>query len=161
MATNSKKEAKSKSKAKPAKKAASKSASSTATKPKLDIKVVNSRDKLPDEEMKITKRTRDDVKAEMKTGKVDEDIYTKEGQESLEEDDEIKTWEEGFMEGATDDGQLGKDALTGASLIDADNIYEVEFEGKNYRFVSEKNAIEFLNKKERLAKKSKEVIRLD
>ncbi len=147
MATNSKKEAKNKPKAK--------SAKPTATKPKMDIKVINSRDKLPDEEIKITKRTRDDVKAEMKSGKADEDIYTKEGQESLEEDDEIETWEEGFMEGAADDGQLGKDALTGASLINADNIFEVEIEGKNYRFVSEKNAIEFMNKKEKLVKKAK------
>ncbi len=141
---NSKAKLNTKSKAKP-----------TATKPKVDIQIINSRSKLPDEEMKITKRTKDDIEAEMKAGKADEDIYTKEGQELLEEDDEIETWEEGFMEGAADDGQLGKDALTGASLIDADNIYEVEFEGKNYRFVSEKNAIEFLNKKEKQVKKGR------
>lgn len=142
MATKTKKEAKVKSRAKLAK-------------PKMDIQIINSRSKLPDEEMKITKRTKDEVEAEMKAGKTDEDIYTKEGQELLEEDDEIETWEEGFMEGAADDGQLGKDALTGASLINADNIYEVEFEGKNYRFISEKNAIEFLNKKEKQMKKAK------
>ncbi|MBI4980632.1 hypothetical protein HZC30_03705 [Candidatus Woesearchaeota archaeon] len=155
MATKTKTEAKNKPKAKPAKTSASKPASSTASKPKVDIKVVNSREKLPDEEMKITKRTKDDIEAEMKSGKADEDVYTKEGEELLEEDDEIEPWEEGFMEGAADDGQLGKDALTGASLINADNIFEVEIEGRNYRFISEKNAIEFMNKKEKLVKKAK------
>ncbi len=151
MATKTKKEAKNKPKVKPQAKANTK----LKAKSKVDIQIINSRAKLPDEEMKLTKRTKDDIEAEMKTGKADEDVYTKEGQELLEEDDEIETWEEGFMEGATADGQLGKDALTGASLINADNIYEVEFEGKNYRFVSEKNAIEFLNKKEKMVKKSK------
>lgn len=143
MATKTKKEAKNKLKSK---------AKSTA-KPKVDIQIINPRTKLPDEEVKITKRTKDDIEAEMKAGKADEDIYTKEGEELLEEDDEIEPWEEGFMEGAADDGGLGKDALTGASLTNADNIYEVEFEGKEYRFVSEKNAIEFLNKKEKIVKK--------
>ena len=158
MATKTQKEAKNKSRAKLAKCCGSNIRRPQSSLPKMDIQVVNSRSKLPDEEMKITKRTKDDIEAEMKSGKADEDVYTKEGQELLEEDDEIETWEEGFMAGAADDGQLGKDALTGASLLNADNIYEVEFEGKNYRFVSEKNAIEFLNKKEKMVNKVKDFL---
>src|SRR3989344_8743594 len=79
-------------------------------------------------------------------GDEDEDIYTEEGRKKLEENDEIEPWEEGVMEGASELGQLGKDALTGAPLMGADEVIEMELDGKMYRFVSEKNAEKFRNK---------------
>ncbi len=95
---------------------------------------------LPDE-------TTEQIEEDIKVGEKDEDIYTKEGRKVQEDEDEIEPWEEGFMEGASGPGQLGKDALTGKPLMGADNVYEVEHEGKLYRFVSEKNAEEFLKKR--------------
>ena len=83
----------------------------------------------------------------MEHGDVDEDVYSKEGREKLEEDGEIEPWEEGFMEGAAQAGQLGKDALTGEPLMD--DVVEAEIKGKLYRFVSEENAKKFREKKEK------------
>src|SRR3989338_1165514 len=98
----------------------------------------------PAEEQGIEREeTDEEVEEEMKTGRKDEDIYAKKGRDLLEEDDEIQPWEEGFMEGASGLGQLGKDALTGEPLMGADDIIELEHEGKLYRFVSEKNAEAF------------------
>lgn len=97
---------------------------------------------LPDE-------TEDELETEMKTGAKDEDIYDKKGRDLLEEDDEIAPWEEGFMEGAHDAGQLGKDALTGEPLMGADDVIEMDYEGKLYRFVSRKNAEEFVKRRKK------------
>ena len=74
---------------------------------------------------------------------------TEEGRKKLEEDDEIAPWEEGFMEGAHDAGQLGKDALTGEPLMGADDVIEMDYEGKLYRFVSRKNAEEFVKRRKK------------
>ncbi|MEK6900827.1 MAG: hypothetical protein AABX37_00620 [Nanoarchaeota archaeon] len=102
----------------------------------------------PAEEQGIEREeTDEEVEEGMKTGRKDEDIYAKKGRELLEEDDEIEPWEEGFMEGASGLGQLGKDALTGEPLAGADDIIELEFEGKMYRFVSRANAEKFMKKK--------------
>ena len=110
----------------------------------------------PDEEQgPFHKDTPDEKRLHMKAGEDDEDIYDKEGRDALEEDDEIKPWEEGFMEGASGLGQLGKDALTGQPLMGADDVIELEHEGKLYRFVSEKNAEAFLQKKKAQKKKNK------
>lgn len=79
-------------------------------------------------------------------GDEDESVYTAKGREKLEEDDELDASEEGFMEGASDAGQLGKDALTGEPLMDVEDVYELQFNGKTYRFVNEKNAKKFLEK---------------
>src|SRR3989338_9919873 len=79
-------------------------------------------------------------------GDEDEDVYTEEGRKKLEENDEIAPWEEGLMEGASGIGQLGKDALTGKPIIDADEVIEMELDGKLYRFVSTKNAEKFREK---------------
>jgi len=78
------------------------------------------------------------------------DIYDEDTREELEENDEIEPWEEGFVEGANKQGQLGKDALTGEALIDPKKIFELKMKGKLYRFNSEKNAKKF---KEKLEKK--------
>ncbi|MBI2102929.1 hypothetical protein HYT55_03765 [Candidatus Woesearchaeota archaeon] len=101
----------------------------------------------PAEEQGILHEETEEEKGEaMDLGEEDEEVYTKKGRELLEEDDEIDTWEEGFMEGATDSGQLGKDALTGEPLMDIEDVYELEFNGKTHRFINEKNAKAFLKK---------------
>ncbi|HLD01204.1 MAG TPA: hypothetical protein VJC39_05675 [Candidatus Nanoarchaeia archaeon] len=91
----------------------------------------------------------EDTEEAMEHGEVDEDVYSEEGLEKLEEDDEIDPWEEGFMEGASKAGQLGKDALTGELLMDVEDVVEAEINGKMYRFVSEENADKFRKKKEK------------
>ena len=94
---------------------------------------------LPDE-------TSEEHELAMAVGDEDEDIYTEEGRKKLEEDDEIAPWEEGVMEGASGIGQLGKDAFSGKAITDADEVIEMELDGKLYRFVSEKNATKFREK---------------
>ena len=89
------------------------------------------------------KKTDDEVKDDMEMNLDDEEVYEKQGREQLVEDDEISPEEEGFMEGATDAGQQGKDALTGEPLMDVENVVEAELDGKVYRFVSEENARKF------------------
>ena len=108
----------------------------------------------PDEEQgPFHKDSPEQKRLHMKVGEDDEDIYEKEGREALEEDDEIAPWEEGFTAGASGLGQLGKDALTGEPLMGADNIIELEYQGKMYRFVSKKNAEKFLQKKKNKEKR--------
>lgn len=103
----------------------------------------------PAEEQGILKeKTSEEKEEEMEHGEKDEDIYSKEGREKLEEDAEIEPWEEGFMEGASQAGQLGKDALTGEPLMGVDDVVEAEIDGKIYRFVNEENAKKFREKKE-------------
>jgi hypothetical protein len=110
----------------------------------------------PDDEQGILKdETSEEVEQSMKVGDKDEDIYTKEGQELLEEDDEIEPWEEGFMEGAAHLGQLGKDALTGEPLRDKEDVVETKYEGKIYRFNNKAHSVEFLAKKKKEAKNKK------
>ncbi len=117
-----------------------------------DEKKENSEEKLevhPAEEQGILpEETSEEKKEAMEHGEEDEDIYTKEGREKLEEDAEISPEEEGFMEGASQAGQLGKDALTGESLLDVEDVVEAEIEGKIYRFANEENAKKFREQKE-------------
>lgn len=104
----------------------------------------------PAEEQGIEKKkTSEKKKEEIEQGEKDEDIYSREGREKLEEDAEIEPWEEGFMEGAVDDGQQGKDALTGEPLMDAEDVVEAEIDDKIYRFVSEENARKFRKRYEK------------
>jgi len=112
------------------------------TEEKLEVHPAEEQGILPEE-------TSDEKEAEMEHGERDEDIYTKEGREKQEEDAEIEPWEEGFMEGASQAGQLGKDALTGEPLMGVDDVVEAEIDGKLYRFVSEENARKFREKKEK------------
>ena|SRR3989344_7322153 len=104
-------------------------------------------DLYPEEEQGILpEETSEEHELAMEHGDEDEDIYTEEGRKKLEEDDEIAPWEEGLMEGASGLGQLGKDALSGKPIIDADEVIEMELDGKLYRFVSTKNAEKFREK---------------
>lgn len=101
----------------------------------------------PDEEQGILpEETSEEQELAMKQGQEDEDVYTEAGRHKLTEDDEIEPWEEGLMEGAAELGQLGKDALTGEMLMGADEVIEMELDGKLYRFVSTKNADKFREK---------------
>jgi len=106
----------------------------------------------PAEEQGIEKeKSPEEKESDMIRGEEDEDIYQREGREMLESDDEIEPWEEGFMEGASGAGQLGKDALTGEPLRDIENVIEVGIDGKVYRFTNDGNAEKF--KKKLLKKK--------
>ena len=93
-----------------------------------------------------------EVEEDMESGLKDKDPLTEEGRDTLVEDDEMESWEAGFAEGASEEGQLGKDALTGEPLMGAEDVTEMEIKGKNYRFVSQANAIKFKKKKEKEAK---------
>ncbi|MBW2967730.1 hypothetical protein KY362_04535 [Candidatus Woesearchaeota archaeon] len=79
---------------------------------------------------------KDEKREEMEEGEMDEDVYDDVGRDKLMEDDEIDDWEEGFMEGAEDDGEQGKCANCGAALMDAENTYETKLDGKTYWFCS-------------------------
>ncbi len=96
----------------------------------------------------LPNETREQRLAEMEHGDRDEDPLTAEGREKLVEDDEMEPWEAGFAQGASMEGQLGKDALTGELLMDAEDIVEIEIDGQTYRFNSEENAEKFREKKE-------------
>jgi YHS domain-containing protein len=89
-----------------------------------------------------------DLSDDIAMGEHDVDPLTDEGREDLVENDEMEPWEAGFVQGASDEGQLGKDALTGEPLIDEDEVIEAEVNGKIYRFVSEENAKKFREKHE-------------
>ena len=102
----------------------------------------------PAEEQGIEPEETSEEKSEdMEHGEKDEDVYSEEGREKLVEDGEISPEEEGFMEGAAQAGQLGKDALTGEPLMDVEDVVETEIDGKVYRFVSEENARKFRDRK--------------
>ncbi len=97
----------------------------------------------------LPEETSEEKEEDMEHGERDEDVYTKEGREKLEEDGEISPEEAGFMEGAAQAGQMGKDALTGEPLMDVEDVVEAEIDGRMYRFVSEENARKFREKKEK------------
>lgn len=101
------------------------------------------------------KETPDELKEGMETGEKDEDLDTEEGREEQVEEDEIEPWEEGFMKGASADGQLAKDALTGEPLMGVDDVVEAEIEGNLYRFASQENARKFREKKKEEKRKEK------
>ena len=89
----------------------------------------------------------------MSERKKDPDVYSKAGRDVLEDEGDIEPWEEGFMEGASGQGQLGKDALTGKPIMGAEEVIELEYEGKLYRFTSQKNATEWLAKQKKAKKR--------
>ena len=80
----------------------------------------------------------------------DADVYTDEGLEELEEDDEIAPWEEGFMEGAKGGGQGAKCRRCGKILID--DFIERQIGTSIYRFCSEKCAEQYKKNKDESVK---------
>ena len=80
-----------------------------------------------------------------------EKVYSEEGRDSLVENDEMEPWEQGFMEGAENDGQGAKCRRCGKILLGPDSIIEKEINNTVYRFCSEECAEKFeeeLHKKE-------------
>ena len=67
----------------------------------------------------------------------EDDLETEEGREEAAEDDELEPWEEGFMEGASREGQLGKCANCGDMLTE-ENCIEKKMDGELHRFCSQK-----------------------
>lgn len=65
----------------------------------------------------------------------DKDIYDEEGREDEVDNDEISPREEGFMEGAHDDGQGAKCRKCGKVL--GQDIVEKEIDGEVCRFCSD------------------------
>jgi hypothetical protein len=100
-----------------------------------------------EDESILPRKSRQKLVEEMQKGRKDVDVYSEEGLEELEEDDEIDPAEEGFMEGELEEGQLSKDALTGKPLLDKETVHELELDGRLYRFLNKKNADAFLEKR--------------
>ncbi len=75
----------------------------------------------------------------------DEDIYSEEGREEQLDDDEISPREEGFMEGAHDDGQGAKCRKCGKILMD--DFIERKVDDEIYRFCSDECADKYLEEK--------------
>jgi len=96
----------------------------------------------------LPEETSEEIKEDMNMGDKEADVYTKEGRDDLGEDAEIDIVEQGFMEGASGGGQLGKDALTGEPIMGTETV-ELEIEGKKYRFVNSENAEKFKKKLEK------------
>ncbi|MFH1064026.1 MAG: hypothetical protein V1729_03025 [Candidatus Woesearchaeota archaeon] len=83
----------------------------------------------------MMEETKEELRDEMETGEKDETVYDAVGREKLVEDGEISPEEEGFMEGAEDDGEQGKCANCGAALLD-DSLVETKIDGKQVWFCS-------------------------
>ena len=79
-------------------------------------------------------------------GQEDEDVYTKEGEELLIEDDEITDIEEGIMEGYEEGENLINCAQCNKELVD-NKFIEEEIDNTQYRFCSEQCARRFTAKK--------------
>lgn len=79
------------------------------------------------------------------------DVYDSDQRKDLEENDEMSSWEEGFMEGADGDGQRGKCANCGAALTSRNTI-EREADDKVTWFCTNECVDDFLDKKDAAAK---------
>ena len=97
----------------------------------------------------LPEESSEERKRKMEVGEAEEDPLTSEGREHLVEDDEIEPWEAGFAEGASEEGQHAKDALTGEPLMDVGDVVELQLDGKVYRFVNSENAEKFKEKMEK------------
>ncbi len=93
----------------------------------------------PAEEQGIEpKETSEEVKDDMETGEKEEDVYSEEGREKLEEDAEIDAKEAGFMEGAEHKGEQAMCAHCRKVLDqEKDTIFEQEVKGRVIWFCSE------------------------
>ena len=105
---------------------------------------------MPDEEELGTEdkeevESEEEIKKEMEKGELEEDVYTKEGSELLESDDEINELEEGFMEGyneaAHKGGHTAKCSNCGKIIID--KPVELKIKKEILRFCSTNCAEKF------------------
>jgi hypothetical protein len=86
-------------------------------------------------------RTKDDIRKDIDEGIDDKEVYDSQARDKLVEDDEIDTWEEGFMEGAEGRGQMTSCARCGKLLSDEkDEIFERKIKGKKMLFCSAEHA---------------------
>ena len=83
---------------------------------------------------------------EMETGAKEEDVYTETGREKLTEDAEIADWEEAFVEGYEERGELSKCAQCHKPL-DEEKTIEREIDGELVWFCSDKCVGKYLKKK--------------
>jgi len=76
----------------------------------------------------------------IRVGDQEEDVYTQEGREEMEESDEIAPWEEGFAEGA--EGSEGAVCANCNKILGdrEESVIEREIKGKLILFCSEKCA---------------------
>jgi len=95
---------------------------------------------------KPVKKVKDDTRKAMDIGEKEATVYGAVGREKLEEDDEIEEWEEGFMEGAEDDGEQAKCAFCGGVLMRGKTV-ETKIKGRTIWFDSEKCLEDFKKKK--------------
>lgn len=77
----------------------------------------------------------------------DKDIYSEEGREDLVDSDEITPTEEGFMEGAHDDGQGAKCRKCGKVLMD--DFIERKLDDEICRFCSDECVDKYVKEKEK------------
>lgn len=96
----------------------------------------------PDAEqgIKANPKSSEEVADEMEEGNKEEDVYSEEGREKLEEEEGIEPFEEGFMEGESGEGSLGACAHCGKPLGDREEVVERKIKGKEVFFCSEKCA---------------------
>ncbi|RMD58635.1 hypothetical protein D6825_00185 [Candidatus Woesearchaeota archaeon] len=83
----------------------------------------------------------DEQRIKVSIGEEEEDVYTVEGREEMLDDDEIKPWEEGFVEGAEHGGEQATCAHCGKVLGGIESgVVEREYRGEILFFCSEKCA---------------------
>ena len=81
--------------------------------------------------------TPEEFTEEIAAGERDADVYTEEGREVLREESAIEDWEEGWVEGAEEKGELGVCARCGKPLSQKDEeIVEREIDHEIYFFCS-------------------------
>ena len=80
-------------------------------------------------------RIREELEEDMEQGELEEDLYTPEGRETAEEEDEITDVEEGFMEGYDEDEKAAKCA--NCKKILEEDFIEEEFHGELLKFCSD------------------------
>ena len=86
-------------------------------------------------------KTKEEQRIDIKKQEQEEEVYTETGRDELVEDDEIETWEQGFMEGAEGRGQLTSCARCGKLLSEEkDKVFERKIDGKKMLFCSKKHA---------------------
>ena len=85
--------------------------------------------------------THEESGLKIRIGDKEADIYTEEGTEELEEEDEVAPWEEAFAQGASGKGEKATCANCGKPLSqDEDKVIEQEYRGNVYWFCSQKCA---------------------
>ena len=93
------------------------------------------------EQWKTGKKAPSEKKFEMDIGEREEEVYGEQGREKLVEDDELEPWEEGFMEGAEQRGELAKCAYCGKILGQSKkNTVEKKINGEIFLFCSADHA---------------------